>query len=285
MPKNVSSRLRREAREARAREEVARDRLLGELAPDSLRSSGAERPESLAPGVSAGSGTLRADAPAFVHVARDADPAAGPDCGIPYPVGPYQVGATADLQQVPVWAPVAGLGGSHELPFVADTPVRNGFPASRAQLEFEHHVLTNVPWPFAPAGADRYVARAFFHLFAPHLGDYGQIRDQLNTYLPENTVWAVAAAERILQLEVNLQVLTDQVRTLEALVADMVMPPWAQTQAAASSAGPLSPEQIHAAVRRARGIASASRGSTPVYVPPQAQSPAHSVASSMYGDF
>lgn len=190
----------------------------------------------------------------------------------PFSVSPPPPTRSAHLQHVPVWQVMENmLGEGPEKPYVMQMPYnpKSRRPTNPSQHRYEEYIRSAVQWPAAEAPIAAHIARALFSLYFPHTLDYSQMRDQLNAYLPELACWCVAAAQRIVELEQQVQKMEATIQRLNAAASWM---PRSHENASTpkhqdAHESDADENPILQAVRRAQAQAKISRPTTPVWTP------------------
>ena len=148
-------------------------------------------------------------------------------------------------------------------------------PASDVQRVWEDSVQTTTPWPGLQAGPGPWIARGLWTAIAPQSMELRLLRGQLNEYLVANTAWAVAIAEHLARLDVEVQSLRHEVHVLVSAStsgasparpsASGVPPGLTSPSASAVSAAAAPPGTIEELIRAAQRVAVLRSGaSTPV---------------------
>ena len=215
--------------------------------------------------------SLRADAPEFLNIGASTSGASGILGG--------------DARKVPMWTPMEPMDRDAG-PTLIPTQLRgDGMPASDVQRVWEDSVQTVTPWPGLQADIRPWIARGLWTAIAPQSMELGLLRGQLNEYLVANTAWAVAIAEHLARLDVEVQSLRHEVHVLVSASTSGASParpsasgvPPGLTSPSASGAPPGTIEELIRAAQRVAVLRSGA--STPVWTPVASR------AGSIYGDY
>jgi hypothetical protein len=206
--------------------------------------------------------SLRADAPEFLNIGASTSGATGILGG--------------DARKVPMWTPMEPMDRDAG-PTLIPTQLRgDGMPASDVQRVWEDSVQTVTPWPGLQADIRPWIARGLWTAIAPQSMELGLLRGQLNEYLVANTAWAVAIAEHLARLDVEVQSLRHELHVLATMGAPVSGAPPGLASPSASGAPRGNLEELIRAAQRVAVLRSG--GSTPVWTP------AASRAGSTFGD-
>ena len=206
--------------------------------------------------------SLRADAPEFLNIGASPSGASGILGG--------------DARKVPMWTPMEPMDRDAG-PTLIPTQLRgDGMPASDVQRMWEDSVQTVTPWPGLQADIRPWIASGLWTAIAPQSMELGLLRGQLNEYLVANTAWAVAIAEHLARLDVEVQSLRHEVHVLATMGAPVSGAPPGLASPSASGALPGTIEELIRAAQRVAVLRSG--GSTPVWTPGASR------AGSIFGD-
>ena len=183
------------------------------------------------------------------------------------------------MQRVPVWTVYEPM----DHPSLGPTCMPTGY-SNPAQANWEANFLLNLNCPQPLAAFGRLMANGLWSAVAPQSLELYSLRQGLNMYLAENSMWAIAATGRIMELEGKIGSLEAEVEGLRAELADVNLLLSAGTSASvvarASASGT---SRIGVIIKSAQRLALVRSGhSSPAWTP--GCSRATSRAASIHGD-